>query len=122
MDSSSAGKKKCGECGNFFKLKFMDRNVKWCPECRPFKYREARIQYSRNYYIYGSKANKRNQKNYIKGILDNFIKVCDRRGRSRRKHSKILKLRCSGATYTRIAEIYDCSRQNIQFICKTNME
>jgi len=108
--------KKCESCGRLFELKKMERHVKWCPFCREKEYKQIQTENNCGIYRRGHNCKSENvwKKKYISSVLNITIKTIE----SSKKYGPILLMREAGKTYSEIAEIVGCSKQNIQYLCK----
>ena len=108
--------KTCESCGGVFTLNKMERNVRFCRGCRPAERRKVQQENNAGIYRRG-KHKEHNAEMYLSMVLGKIIKSCELTS----KHRPVLELRLSGKTYNEIAEIYGCTRQNVQSICSKHL-
>jgi hypothetical protein len=116
--------KVCETCGRAFLIKEKGHNARWCPSCRASEY--AKIQKENNVGIYRrdgkitnavdlqKRRKHRIKAAYIKDVLKKIVRECEKIS----KHRELLDMRCNGKTYKEIADRFNCTRQNVQSLCK----
>ena len=108
--------KTCESCGAIFQLKKMERNVRFCKQCRPAERRKLQNENSVGIFRRGKNPEYRAKK-YVAMVLDRIISECKSVSRKR----DVLNMRLSGMTYSEIAKIKGCSKQNIHHICSKHL-
>lgn len=101
--------KVCDACSGLFELGKWDRNVRFCPSCRPA---QRKLVVSENAVGLYRKRMSGAQKRYIILILNKIIRDCEKS----KKHGPMVMAWKSGKKQSDIAKQYGISRQRVSQI------